>query len=65
MAQGMIIWLLLVMAAIAGAVCVWLLLRGRRSTPGRATRRRSGCSWPRGGADPDCAAAGECGPGAR
>jgi len=37
MAQGMIIWLLLVMAAIAGAVCVWLLLRGRRSTPGRAT----------------------------
>jgi HD-like signal output (HDOD) protein len=32
MAQGMVIWLLLLMAAIAGAVCVWLLLRGR-STP--------------------------------
>jgi HD-like signal output (HDOD) protein len=29
MAQGMVIWLLLLMAAIAGAVCVWLLLRGR------------------------------------
>jgi HD-like signal output (HDOD) protein len=29
MAQGMVIWLLLVMAAIAGAACVWLLLRGR------------------------------------
>jgi HD-like signal output (HDOD) protein len=29
MAQSMVIWLLLVMAAIAGAACVWLLLRGR------------------------------------
>ena len=30
----MIIWLLLVMAAIAGAVCVWLLLRGRSRPAG-------------------------------
>jgi HD-like signal output (HDOD) protein len=35
MAQGMVIWLLVLMAAIAGAVCVWLLLRGR-STPATA-----------------------------
>lgn len=30
----MIIWLLLVMAAIAGAACVWLLLRGRSRAAG-------------------------------
>jgi len=31
MAQGMVIWLLLLLAAVAAAVCVWLLLRGRTS----------------------------------
>jgi HD-like signal output (HDOD) protein len=35
MAQGMVIWLLILMAAVAGAVCVWLLLRGR-ATPATA-----------------------------
>ncbi len=31
-AQGMVIGLLLVMAAVAGAVCVWLLIRGLSRT---------------------------------
>ncbi len=41
MAQGMVIGLLLVLAAAAGAVCVWLLLRGFSRAAGTAPQANS------------------------
>ncbi len=45
MAQGMVIGLLLVMAAIAGAVCVWLSLRGN-ARAGKASAAAAGVAQP-------------------
>jgi HD-like signal output (HDOD) protein len=54
MAQIMVIGLLLVLAAIAGAACVWLLLRGRAEPASDATAETA--VWPTGLADPAASA---------